>query len=452
MLGRCVPPKEDPLTVLSRNTGRKVPGVPPRRDTRSTRGGIRAGRRSAYPGGVHQAQPRITAGVRRPTVRQALLDAAVAGLALAATAAILAAQGLGIPDPTARHLDPLGIALAVLSAAPLAARRHAPATVFAISATASLALLCLGYPLDAPVPTVIAAYALAAAYSGAPPARRWPALATLNAFVPAVALAYASTGVHVWDIATELLSWAAVFTGVWIAGDRHRLRVLRLAQAHAYASRLKADADRERRLIAAHERTRIARELHDSAGHAINVILVQAGAARLLQQRNPPGARQAIETIEKVARDTIGDIDRLVHALRDDDGDIPADPGALNELVEHHRMGGLTITADLPSATPLLPRSVAWAAYRIVQEALTNAARHGSGSAAVAVRFHHRHVEIDVTNPTRPATTTQPTVRGGHGIIGMRERVTLLGGTLDAGITQERFRLYAVLPNHGTLA
>ena len=394
----------------------------------------------------------------------------MAGLALVATVAILAAGGFGTSDPAARHFDALGAVLAVLSAAPLAARRRAPATGYAISAAGSLALLGLGYPLDAPVATIIAAYAFAVSYSGAPAAHRWAALVAVNAFVPAVALAYASTGINVLDIATELLGWAAVFAGVWIAGDRNRLRVLRLAEAQAYARRLEADAERERHLIAAHERNRIARELHDSAGHAINVILVQAGAARLLQQSNPPDARNAIQTIEKVARDTIGDIDRLVRALRDDEADIPADPGALDELIERHRMGGLNVTADLPGAALPLPRGVAWAAYRILQEALTNAARHGSGSAAVAVRFHQRRVEIDVSNPTpapgparrpkdqpSPIGTAPPApgtgrVRGGHGIIGMRERVTLLGGTLDTGVTQGRFRLHAVLPHGGAPA
>jgi signal transduction histidine kinase len=373
----------------------------------------------------------------------------VAGLAFAATLAILAARGFGAPSPTARHLDVLGAALALLAAAPLIARHRAPATAYLVSAAACLMLLALGYPLDAPVPAATAAYAVAVAYSGAVPARRRPALVAVNAFVPAVAVVHAATGVRVWAIATELLAWAAVFAGMWIAGDRSRLRVLRLAEARAYASRVEADAERERRLIAARERTRIARELHDSAGHAINVILVQAGAARLLRESNPPGSRDAIETIERVARDTIGDIDRLVRALRDDDGDIPADPGALDELVERHRRDGLAITADLPDPSPHLPRGVAWAAYRILQEALTNAARHGSGSAAVTVRFRHRRLEIDVSNPAPPVPSTRAAGRGGHGIIGMRERATLLGGTLDARVIQGRFRLSAVLPHGG---
>jgi len=378
--------------------------------------------------------------------RPLLLDIGVAALALAATLAILAARGFGTPAPAARHLDVLGVALAVVSAAPLAFRRRQPAVAYTISSLATLALLRLGYPLDAPVSTIIAAYAMAVAYSGELWMRRWPALTGVTLFVPAVAVTYASIGVDVWDIATELLAWMAVFAGVWVAGDRNRLRGLRLAEMEAYARRLEADAERERHLVAAHERTRIARDLHDSAGHAINVILVQAGAARLLQERNPSGARQAIETIEAVARDTIGDLDRLVRALRGNDGDIPADPGALDDLITRHRISGLAITADLPGSAAPLPRSVAWAAYRILQEALTNAARHGRGSADVAVRFHDHQVEIKVANPVASAALADT---GGHGIIGMRERATLLGGTLDVGVAQGTFRLHAVLPHGG---
>lgn len=110
-----------------------------------------------------------------------------------------------------------------------------------------------------------------------------------------------------------ILSWAAV----WIVGDWIRLRRERIAEYEERALRAEREAERERRLAVAEERTRIARDLHDSAGHAINVILVQAGAARLLSERDPERARQALETIEEVARETLGEIDQLVHALRE---------------------------------------------------------------------------------------------------------------------------------------
>jgi len=174
---------------------------------------------------------------------------------------------------------------------------------------------------------------------------------------------------------------------------------------------------------------------------------VQAGAARLLHQRDPGRSQAAIATIEHVARATIGEIDRLVHALRDDTPGQPepADPAAIDELLDQHRTAGLAIATDLRGSRHPLPRSVAWATYRILQEALTNAARHGRGSADVVVWFQPDAVEITVTNP---AATNGQAPGGGHGIVGMRERASLLGGTLDTQAFGGTFRLRARLP-HG---
>ena len=112
-----------------------------------------------------------------------------------------------------------------------------------------------------------------------------------------------------------LLFGVVVWGGAWVLGDRVRLRRERIAELVARAERAERDAERERRLAAAEERTRIARDLHDSAGHAINVILVQAGAARLLGERDPERSRAALETIEEVARETLTEIDQLVRAF-----------------------------------------------------------------------------------------------------------------------------------------
>jgi len=252
-------------------------------------------------------------------------------------------------------------------------------------------------------------------------------MSAVGAFTPIVAVIYAAHGFSPWQIAPELLFLTAVMVGAWVAGDRGRLRQERMAELAEQAARAERDAERERGLAAAQERTRIARELHDSAGHAINVILVQAGAARLLQDGNPEGSRRAITTIEEVARATIGEIDRLVRVLREDDVSelsAPADPAALDELLERYRTDGLRISADIRGPRGPLPQSVAWAAYRILQEALTNAARHGHGTADVGLSFEPAAVEITVTNPTG----TNDSNGGGHGIVGMRERASLLGG------------------------
>ncbi len=403
----------------------------------------RRGRSGCHPRATRDRRDRTT--LEAVTRRNLLVDVGLTGLVLGLTLAMLAKGGFGAPGHGAHPLDGLGVALAIASVLPIAGCRFAPGLGYAISAVAATALLRLGYPLDAPLGPVITAYASAVAYSGHPrPLTRRLAMLGVAAFVPAVVADYASAGVNVTRIMPELLFWAMVLAGTWIAGDRTRLRRERIDELEQRARRADREAARERRLAAAEERIRIARELHDSAGHAINVILVQAGAARLLQDRDPAGSRRAIATVEEVARDTIGEIDRLVHALREDEPPGPADPAALEELVERHRASGLTIAAEMLGARRALPRSVAWAAYRILQEALTNAARYGCGMAEVSVRFAADAVEITVSNPT--ALNGQPHERNGHGIVGMRERATLLGGTLKTGVEQGIFRLYARLP------
>jgi signal transduction histidine kinase len=376
------------------------------------------------------------------------VDTGIAALVLAGTLAMLAARGLGTPAPNVAALDATGVALGVLSALPLAARRFAPLTVYLLAAAAGVALAGLGYGYDAPAGPLIAAYSAAVVYSGARRAARRLAMLAVNLYVPATGLAYLARGVRVGELSLPLLAWALVLAGVWIAGDRSRLQREQIAELEQRARRIERDADRERRLAAAQERTRIARELHDAAGHAINVILVQAGAARLLHDRDPVRSLRAIATVEEVARDTIGEIDRLVRVLREDGGgELPADPAALDELLRLHRSAGLRVATELRGQRGPLPPGVTRAAYRILQEALTNAARHGGGSAEVAVWFHAQGVEITVTNPT----TGVGGAGGGHGIVGMRERATLLGGTLDAAAEHGTFRLRAWLP-HGEAA
>jgi len=382
--------------------------------------------------------------------RDLALDVGIAVLTCGITLGVLASHGLGTPDPGARHLDLTGAALAMASTLPLAARRLAPFTVYLVTAAASIALVGLHYPLDFPFGCVVAAYFLAVAYSGDPrPARRWAAMLAVWLFVPVAAAAVAVSGQGMKWTAPGLAFWALSFVGAWLVGDQARLRRERMAELEERALRTEREAARERRLAAAEERTRIARELHDSAAHSINIVLVQAGAARLLHRRDPDRSQQAITTIEQVARSTIGEIDRLVHALRDDAAEQePADPAALDELLDQHRAAGLAIATDLRGPGRPLPRSVAWATYRILQEALTNAARHGRGSADVAVCFHPDAVEITVTNPT---ATNGSAPGGGHGIVGMRERAAVLGGTLETHAGDGVFSLHARLP-HGQAA
>jgi signal transduction histidine kinase len=223
-----------------------------------------------------------------------------------------------------------------------------------------------------------------------------------------------------------------------------RLRRERVAELEERARRAEREAERERQLAVAEERTRISRDLHDSAGHAINVILVHAGAARLLSEKDPERSRAALQTIENVARETLGEIDQLVHALREDDSaavEPPAGLSALESLVQRHRDAGLDVELSVTGGRTLGP-ALNRAAYRIIQESLTNALRHGDGPARVKAEYGGEALEIEVTN----SASGDGAAPAGHGLVGMYERASLVGGTLEAVRADRAFRVRARLP------
>lgn len=374
-----------------------------------------------------------------------VVDIGVVLVAGVFTLGMLHEGGLGAAEPGYRELDVAGVLLALVSIAPLLVARRSPAFAWGATAVATLTLLALDYGLDVPPGPLIATYVLAEAVGGDPFRRLWSAVAVAN-YLPVAMTLMAAEGHSLLAMTPGLFAWVAMFALVWIAGDHAHLRRQRIAELEEHARLREQDLAAQRRLAAAEERTRIARELHDSAGHAINVILVQAGAARLLHRQDADRSLRAIETIEEVAYSTVADIDRLVRALRE--GDEPADPApadtaALEELVDRHRASGLDVSATFHGARRGLPSGVAWAAYRILQEALTNAARHGSGSADVRMSYGPAAVDIEVSNPVGGPGRSG----GGLGIVGMRERASLLDGTLEAAAGEAgTFRLSARLP------
>ena len=380
--------------------------------------------------------------------RETVQDLAVGAFAFAATLGMLAARGDGSGDT--RDLDLFGVLLAGLASLPLVAWRRAPLAVFVVTAVASATLNALDYPPGPPFGPTIAVYLLALHPERAR-APRW----TIAAIVAGLLVVHAgAVGVAEAFPTVPLLFGALVWGGAWVLGDRVRERRRRVAELEERARRAEYDAERERRLAAAEERTRIARDLHDSVGHAINVILVQAGAARLLGVKDPERSRAALTTIEDVARETLGEIDHLVGMLRDEDGagdaggsvEPPLGLAAVGALVERQRLAGLDVTVHERGSPRSLSPALDQASYRILQEALTNAARHGGGSADVVIDFGSDSLEIAVSNPTVPGSVTQGP---GHGIVGMRERAALLGGTLDVEAHGGRFRIETRLPYAG---
>jgi signal transduction histidine kinase len=376
--------------------------------------------------------------------RQRLVDAAIVLVVFALTVGLIAAPEATDSGREGRDLDALAVVLAAASALTLLLRHRTPLGAFVLSTTASSFLFGLEYPPGPPIGPTVALYFVALAR----PESLGRRLLTI-----AIAFVFFSMHIAAYGIAHdtfpdgEIVLGLALWTGVWIAADRTRLRRERIAELEERALRAEREAERERRLAAAEERTRIARDLHDSAGHAINVILVHAGAARLHAEREPARSREALATIETVARETLRDIDQLVSALREDDerAASPIGLAALDALVQRHRDAGLDVRVRVEGERQPLGPGVDQAAYRILQESLTNALRHGRGSAGVDLTYGANALEIGVTNPAR----NDRTPADGHGIVGMRERASLVGGAVDIESANGTFRVRARLPYGG---
>ena len=383
-----------------------------------------------------------------------LLDVVIAAVALAATVSLIGHGGsLGPLGPGSAQLTVVSIALAVCSTAPLLVWRRFPLGVFAFTSLACVLLTALGYRFDLLIGPAAALYLLAA---GREPTRPWTrgmsatALGLFGAYVLVAAVAVEQAAP-----ASELVHTGLAWAGAWFAGERTRLRREQLEDLRAHALRAEREAERERLLAAAEERARIARDLHDSAGHAISVIAVRAGAARLRHRQEPDRSLAALEAIEEVARQTAAEIDALVGNLRDNGSGsevaaLPVGLASLDRLIARHRQAGLDVTVEASGTARRLGAAADQAAFRILQEALTNAARHGTGHAQVNLAYGTDCLELVVTNPTPRGPL--PPVAAGHGLVGMRERATLLGGTLDAGRANGVFRVHARLGYGGHAA
>ncbi|MGO9885971.1 MAG: sensor histidine kinase [Solirubrobacteraceae bacterium] len=362
---------------------------------------------------------------------------------VAAGAFALTVVMLAVHHADKREIDPLGVALAAAACLPLLAHRRSPLGAFAVCTAASATINALGYPISVPVGPTIAVFYIA---SDTRMHERIGVTAAVVGVMFAIHIAATSIGEDSFPT-LPIFAGIVVWGGAWIIGDQVRQRRERIAEALERADRAERETERERRLAAAEERTRIARDLHDSAAHAINVILVQAGAARLMQERDPKSVGDALATIEDIARETIVEIEQLISGLRDNRGasdavEPPAGLAAFETLVERHRAAGLTVRTRIVGRRRALAPGLDQAAYRILQESLTNAARHGSGDADVQVTYGEHDLELTVCNAVEPTTTNGYLARG-HGLVGIRERVDLLGGSLELERDANRFLVRA---------
>jgi signal transduction histidine kinase len=244
--------------------------------------------------------------------------------------------------------------------------------------------------------------------------------------------------------------WVLTLTaGPWLFG---RLVLMHARSNDALAEQARKLVIEQRQLserLVADERRRIARELHDIIAHSLSVMVVQAGAADDLLRSNPTRAEHALTEIQRAGRSALGETGRLLHLLREDSGsELDPQPTAadLTSLVEVFRSAGLDVDLVVDGSTDGLPASVDLSIFRIVQEGLTNALKHAPGGHVhVALRRRPDGVDIELRNAGgRGADVSTPS---GRGLIGMRERVAVFGGDLDAGPTDDGdYRVRAHLP------
>ncbi len=334
--------------------------------------------------------------------------------------------------PDLRHADVIGVGLALASSVPLAWRRTHPIEVMALVGVSAVALEVLRYSNGGAACVLVALYTVAAR------ADRRSSLQALGVTAAAIVVVLAVN----WSELTviDVLANYVVFLTAWILGDNVRTRRKYVAELEDKAKRLEAEREAQARRAAADERARIARELHDVVAHSVSVMTVQAGAARRLLDLSSaePEVREAMASIESTGRDALTELRRVVGMLRQEGeaaGTGPQ-PGVadLPALVARAQEAGLTVELRIEGEPRPLPSGVDLSAYRIAQEALTNAFKHaGPARAVVRVCYGDDALEVQVHDDGRGAAADTPPPGGGNGLVGMRERVALFGGDLLAG-------------------
>jgi signal transduction histidine kinase len=234
----------------------------------------------------------------------------------------------------------------------------------------------------------------------------------------------------------------------WLAGEALRARRQYLAELEARAERLERERETEAARAVAEEQARIARELHDVIAHNVSVMVVQAGAAEDVFDAQPERARAALRSIDTAGRQALAELRRLLGAVRPEDAALEPQPSlaGLDARAQRLRASGLAVRLSVSGEPQALPAGVELSAYRIVQEALTNALRHARASEVrVALRYAGDALEVQVEDDgVGPAPAAGAPGRGLHG---MRERAALTGGVLEAGPGERGgFRVRARLP------
>ncbi|GAA2609816.1 histidine kinase [Streptomyces roseoviolaceus] len=346
-----------------------------------------------------------------------------------------------------RTPDPLSLVLMVLGAAALVFRRRAPMTVLALTGTVSVVESVTGDPR-----TPVAMSAVIALYTVASTTDRpttWRVGLLTTTVLTGAAMA---AGPLPWYAQENLgiVAWAGIGA---TAGDAVRSRRAFIQAIRERAERAERTREEEARRRVAEERLRIARDLHDVVAHHIALVNVQAGVAAHIMDKRPDQAKEALAHVREASRSALNELRATVGLLRQSgDPEAPTEPAPgldrLDELAGTFRNAGLRIEVARTDQGTALPAAVDLAAYRIIQEALTNVQKHAGphAKAEVSVVRVGPNIEITVLDDGS-GEDADPGSGGGHGLLGMRERVTALRGTLTTGPRYGGgFRIHAILP------
>jgi signal transduction histidine kinase len=360
--------------------------------------------------------------------QQGVLD-----VVLAAAITVMVIVDLSSPAdaPGVRPTDVWAVLLSLLQTIPLAFRRRAPLPTFLLIVTGVCVYYAMGYEVtDGTLATFVGVYTVAAHENQ----RR--SLFALGVLAAAMTW-YWVFRAEPYDPTTPI--WIGILAVLsWSLGEYVKARRAYTTQVETLAQRLDQARELEARQAVWQERARLARELHDLIGHTVNLMVIQAGAGRRTVSSDPAVAERAFKTIESTGREALDELDRLLGVLRtEEDGpDLPPLPGLdqVQALADRFQDSGLAVEVSIEGQQVSLPRSLDQSAYRIIQEALTNALRHAGGAIAhVVVRYRDHQLELEVADDGRQTPGPREQAGGGRGLIGIRERVAMFGGDLDAG-------------------
>jgi signal transduction histidine kinase len=374
------------------------------------------------------------------------LDPAVGLVATVLSVLSLATTEVATIDPRLEPADPVSVAATALAGLSLIWRRSRPLASFIVFTAGCLVVTLTDHYIGLlSVLLLFSLYSLAAHGE-----RRQGVLGLLGSIVVFNVLAV----LDVPDLRTsDLLQACGLLVGAWALGDAirsrrgHQAERLRVAEQEAAAAREQAA-----RAIT-QERLRIARELHDVVAHSMSLIAVQAGVGGHVIRTDVEAAERALDVIAETSRRALTQTRSMLGLLRDQDGSPAAPPvqsiGDLDALVADMRDAGVDVELNVTGAPRTLEPTVELTAYRVVQESLTNVLRHSrAGRASVAVRYGEDTLDVEVRDPGR-GDRTLPGARldtSGHGLLGLRERARLLGGSLEYGAVAGGFRVFAHLP------